>query len=311
MRSGCAAIATAVLSLVAIPAIARSNAVVRIVAANLTSGNYQRYETPGLNIFKGLKPDIVAIQEFNYASTTTNGVDTPAAIREMIDATFGTNYVYFRETDTNYSIPNGIISRWPIVTAGSWADTQVPNRGFAWAHIDVPGTNDLYVVSVHFHGSGPSSRATEATHLKALIQTNFPSNAWIVVAGDMNTQTRATNTEPALATFYSFLSDTPIPTDTTSGSDPDTSQPRTKPYDYVMASFSLTNALVPVVLPSQTITNGLVFDSRVYAPLSDVPPVGIGDSGASGMQHMAVVKDFLIPLENPPLPAASAGDSAP
>jgi hypothetical protein len=39
-----------------------------------------------------------------------------------------------------------------------------------------------------------------------------------------------------------------------------------------------------------------VFDSRVYSPLSDVPPVLAADSGASNMQHMGVVKDFKITL---------------
>jgi hypothetical protein len=48
--------------------------------------------------------------------------------------------------------------------------------------------------------------------------------------------------------------------------------------------------------------NGLVFDSRVYSPLSDVSPVQFADS--SICQHMAVLKDFLIPAEetDPDLP---------
>jgi hypothetical protein len=49
--------------------VTQTNITVRVMSANLSSGNNQRYETPGLNIFKGLNPDIVAIQEFNYAST--------------------------------------------------------------------------------------------------------------------------------------------------------------------------------------------------------------------------------------------------
>ena len=40
--------------------------------------------------------------------------------------------------------------------------------------------------------------------------------------------------------------------------------------------------------------NGLVFDSRVFTPLSDVSPAQTGDSGVTGMQHMAVLKDFRI-----------------
>jgi hypothetical protein len=49
-----------------------------------------------------------------------------------------------------------------------------------------------------------------------------------------------------------------------------------------------------VVLPSHTFGSGLVFDSRVYTPLTDVSPVVSTDSGATGMQHMAVIKNFSI-----------------
>ena len=107
-------IAAAVFCLWAISASAQSNVVVRVMGANITSGNNQSYLAPGLDIFEGLKPDIVAIQEFNYTSTTTNGVNTPAAFREMIDTAFGTNFVYYREPYTaSGDIPNGIISRYP------------------------------------------------------------------------------------------------------------------------------------------------------------------------------------------------------
>ena len=93
-------IAATSFCLCAITALAQSNIIVRVVGANITSGNNQSYLTPGLDIFQGLKPDIVAIQEFNYTSTTTNGVNTPAAFREMIDNTFGTSFSYFREPFT-------------------------------------------------------------------------------------------------------------------------------------------------------------------------------------------------------------------
>src|ERR1039457_6849019 len=60
----------------------------------------------------------------------------------------------------------------------------------------------------------------------------------------------------------------------------------------------MTNAFTTVVFPSNTFPNGLVFDSRVYTPLSDVPPVQFSDSGSlNGMQHMAVVKDFAVPVQ--------------
>src|SRR5664280_1942578 len=166
-----AAMAAVVFCLAAISATAQSNMVVRVMTANLTTGSNQAYYTPGLDILQGLKPDVVAIQEFNYTSTTTNGVNTPAAFREMIDNTFGTNFAYFREPYNNSGdIPNGIISHYPILSSGSRVDTQVANRGFAWAQIDLPGTNDLYVVSVHLLTSSSGARATESTNLKALIQ---------------------------------------------------------------------------------------------------------------------------------------------
>src|ERR1700694_1246717 len=41
---------------------------VRIVAANTTSGSSQAYDLPGIRIFQGLAPDVVLIQEFNYAA---------------------------------------------------------------------------------------------------------------------------------------------------------------------------------------------------------------------------------------------------
>lgn len=276
-----------------------TNVIVRVVAANLTSGNLQKYETPGLNILKGLTPDIVAIQEFNYSNNTAAG------FRQMMDNTFGTNFVYFRESSAseNYTIPNGIISRYPFVQTGTWDDTLIPDRGYAWARIDLPGTNDLYVVSVHLkaNSSSASTRASQAMNLKNLIHASFPANAWIIVAGDLNIHSSG---EAALATFKTYLSDHPIPTDAVSGGDPDTNASRAERYDYLLPSFSLTNALTNVVLASRSFPNGLVFDSGVYTPLSDVPPVAAGDSHVSGMQHMAVVKDLQITytLTNPPTP---------
>jgi PKD repeat protein/endonuclease/exonuclease/phosphatase family metal-dependent hydrolase len=280
--------------LCAITALAQSNIIVRVVGANITSGNDQSYLTPGLDIFQGLKPDIVALQEFNYTSTTTNGVNTPAAFREMIDNTFGTSFSYFREPFTaGGDIPNGIISRYPIVASGSWVDTQVNNRGFAWAQIHLPGTNDLYIVSVHLLTTSAGARATEAGNLTSLIQANFPGNAWIIVAGDFNTDSRS---EAAITTFAAVVSDTPIPVDNLGNSD--TSINRNHPHDYVLQSYAMTNAFTPVVYPSNTFSNGLVFDSRVYTPLSDVPPVQFSDSdSANGMQHMAVVKDYTVPVQ--------------
>ena len=217
-------------------------------------------------------------------------------MRRRIDDTFGTGFSYFRETNSGFSIPNGIISRYPILEAGSWTDPVVSNRGFAWARISLPGTNDLYLVSVHLYSSGTATdRDTEAVSIKNQIQANFPADAWVIVGGDFNTSTRS---EAAVGTFKTFLSDDPIPTDAESGGNADTNENRNSPYDYLLPSFSMTNALIPVVLASHTFPKGLVFDSRVYIPLTDVPPVLSGDSSAVNMQHMGVVKDFSISLNS-------------
>src|SRR3954469_5439484 len=91
---------------------------VRIVAANLTSGNQQSYspdngnhsnlEGAGARILKGLKPDVVLIQEFNTSIPT----------RQWVNATLGQEYTYYQETGK--AIPNGVISRYPIVESGEW-----------------------------------------------------------------------------------------------------------------------------------------------------------------------------------------------
>src|SRR5262249_49536624 len=64
------------------------------------------------------------------------------------------------------------------------------------------------------------------------------------------------------------------------------------PYDYVLPSFAMTNTLTNVVFASHSFSNGLVFDSSVYTPLSDVSPVQSADSHMA--QHMGVLKDFRI-----------------
>ncbi len=294
----------AVMGSIPVSAQTATNVTVRFAAANLTSGDNQCYEAPGIRIFQGLKPDIVAIQELNYGSKPSSA----AQIRTFVNAAFGTGFTYFRETSVSYSIPNGIISRYPIRAGGSWEDhdTGVNDRGFAWAQIDLPGTNDLYVVSVHLKASSGSSnasrRAAEAAELKALISTNFPADAWVVVGGDLNLYDE---TEGAISTFKTFLSDSPVPADAPVGGDADTNEGRTERYDRLLVSFSLTNCLTNVVIGTRSFPSGLVFDSAVFSPLSDVSPVVSTDSHVSGMQHMAVVKDFRIP-SNPVVPPAIA-----
>jgi endonuclease/exonuclease/phosphatase family metal-dependent hydrolase len=283
-RAALAFFSTALIVLVSIHGFAQNNVNLRIMAANL-NGNTQSYQPFAIRIFQGLKPDVIAIQEFNYSNNAASD------FRYMVDTTFGTNFVYYREPfNASGDIPNGIISRWPILASGSWPDAQQsqPNRGFAWAQIQPPGTNFLYVVSVHLLTSSAAARSAEATALQTLIQSNFPTNAWVVLAGDFNTDTRTEST--TMTTCDSYLSDFPVPVDDLGNSD--TSINRNHPHDYVLPSFTFTNFETATVFPTHNYPNGLVFDSRVYADLSDFSPVQSADSGLA--QHMAVMKDFLI-----------------
>lgn len=78
-----------------------------------------------------------------------------------------------------------------------------------------------------------------------------------MIAGDFNTSTRS---ETALAKFKTMFSDAPIPTDAEAGGNSNTSEPRSKPYDYVMPSFSLAARQTAVVVGSRRFASGLVFD---------------------------------------------------
>jgi hypothetical protein len=84
----------------------------------------------------------------------------------------------------------------------------------------------------------------------------------------------------------------PYPADKNGNSN--TNAARKKPYDAVLADSDLVAIQTPVVVGSSTFSSGLVADTRVYTPISDLAPAQASDSGATNMQHMAVVKDFMI-----------------
>lgn len=255
---------------------------VRLIAGNLTSGNSQSYEAPGTRIFQGLDPDIAMIQELNV------GDNSPATIRAWVDMAFGATFAFFREAGAQ--IPNGIVSRYPIVESGIWEDPESPNREFAFARIDVPGAIDLWAVSIHLLTDN-SRRPAEATALVGFITAMIPAADYLVIGGDLNSDSR---TEAAITTLGQVVRvGAPFPAD--QGGDPDTNAGRNSPYDWVMLDTDLTARQTAVTIGANSFPNGLVFDSRVYTPLADVSPVQIGDSGAASMQHMGVVKDVLLP----------------
>ncbi|MBK9035542.1 MAG: endonuclease [Myxococcales bacterium] len=254
----------------------------RVVASNLTSGNFQAYEPPGIRILDGLDPDVALIQEFNV------GTNTPAELRAFVDQAFGPSFGYTRESGVQ--IANGVVSRYPIVASGSWDDPQVGNRDFAWARIDVPGPRDLWAVSVHLLTTSASNRNAEATALVAYVQAHVPAADLLVIGGDFNTDNR---TEACVATLAALV-DTAAPHPVDQLGDGDTNAGRSKPYDWVLTDADLRPYQVAVAIGASTYPDGLVFDSRVYTPLAEVAPALVTDSAAPSMQHMAVVKDFTI-----------------
>jgi endonuclease/exonuclease/phosphatase family metal-dependent hydrolase len=262
------------------PSDARATARIRLMAANLTSGTQQSYELPGIHIFQGLKPDVVMIQEFNYQG---------GGLRTLVDTAFGTSFSFYVEPRTG-GIPNGVVSRFPIVSSGTWTDASVTDRAFVYAQLDIPGPIDLWAVSVHLLTTGATQRATEATQLAGYVKSTVHAGDYVVIGGDFNTDT---TTEQALGDLAGLVVVTPpYPADQSGNAF--TSINRNHPHDWVLPSPGLAAHATPLAIGSASFANGLVFDSRVYTPLSDVAPVVAGDSGASGMQHMAVVRDFVV-----------------
>lgn len=257
---------------------------VRLIAANLSSGTLQSYSPGhGQRILQALAGDVVAIQEFNY------GDNSAAALTDFVDDTFTPGVFFHRGSGR---IPNGVISRFPIVDAGEWNDSRATDREFTWAVVDAPGPRELFVVSLHLLSTSAANRNAQAVELLQFMAT-VPSDLHVVLAGDLNTDGR---TEAALGTLGATVVTTgPWPVDGAlpDGGNGNTSANRSRPYDWVLVSPSLHSLQVPVTLEGRAFPSGLVFDTRVFLPLPF--PALIDDSAANGMQHMAVVRDFVLP----------------
>ncbi|MEO7329156.1 MAG: endonuclease/exonuclease/phosphatase family protein [Minicystis sp.] len=253
---------------------------VRIVAANLTSGNVQSYDPgEGIRILQGLHADVILLQEMNYV------LNTEQDLRDLVDQICGMDCDFVRGGG---QIPNAVVSRYPLLDAGTWPDPKANNRDFAWARVDVPGATDLWAVSVHLLTSSESERDQEAAMLVQQFNDVVSDLDYLVLGGDFNTHVRD---EPALGTLSARLSIAPPYPADNDGND-NTNGVRTKPYDWVLPSPALRDLEVPVLIGDSQFDTGLVVDTRVYSPLDEISPAKDGDSGASNMQHMAVVRDF-------------------
>lgn len=256
----------------------------RAVAANLTSGNGQDYNLGhGTRIMRGLVPDIVMIQEFSYQG------DSTADFNSYVASNFGPEFTWFRGVG---NIPNGIISRWQIVDQGEW-NGEAPDRELTWAKVDLPGPHDLFVISVHFLTSNASDRNLDARTIMNRLDAGVSPYDYVLLGGDFNTNTTNENAFNTLSPR--FKTSMPHPVD--QRGNPGTNANRDKPYDQVLASTCLAGVQIPTVVGAASFPGGLVVDTRVFADagtLADIAPALAGDSAAPSMQHMAVVKDFLI-----------------
>jgi hypothetical protein len=89
-----------------------------------------------------------------------------------------------------------------------------------------------------------------------------------------------------------------------------------KNYDWLLADADLEPHMTPVRFPRKVdeaavegknmFSRGLVFDSASFPKLDDARPVQKGDSRAPGMQHLPVIKDFVIPVEKAVAPTQPA-----
>ena len=266
----------------------------RAMAANITTGNFQSYDPGhGIRIFKAVKPDIVMIQEFNY------GKNADADIAAMVQSTFGADYSYHRGRYLQNGIPNGVISRFPIIDSGYWKSNKVDNRDWDWAVVDLPGSKELLAVSVHLH---TKYNASEIPVLTQNIESKISADAakglnyYVMIGGDFNSEAVLNGTTDLERILTTSIDDDNRPTDQNGNSA--TNESRKKTYDILLADQTLHQKEIPAVIGRHSYPHGHVFDSRVYSKLGeldDVSPVQENDSdGSAGNQHMAVIRDFEI-----------------
>jgi hypothetical protein len=152
----------------------------------------------------------------------------------------------------------------------------------------LPGARDLWAVSVHFKAAadGVETRTKQAEELTRAIRAEIPEGDLLVVGGDLNTEDAA---EPCLGALAAVVDVAPpYPADAKGNTA--TNAPRRVAYDWVLADADLRKLEIPVRIGSAAFPSGLVFDTRVM----DLPPARPDDSAAEAMQHMAVVRDFLV-----------------
>lgn len=268
----------------------------RAMAANISTGNNQSYDPGhGIRIFKAVKPDIVMIQEFRYGRNNDDDINS------MVSSTFGPEYFYSRGRYVDSSwIPNGIISRFPIIESGYWKSNLANNRDWDWAILDLPGNKELLVVSLHLlteknaQEIGPLTREIEN---KIADDKKKNLEYYVMVGGDFNSSTVLNGkTDLKRVVYTSFSNNGSRPKD--QDGDTTTNATRGKTLDVLLVDDDLQQKEIPTIIGRHSYDHGHVFDSRVYdklGELGDVTPVQADDcKGGKPIynQHMAVIRDF-------------------
>jgi len=261
--------------------------VITIMAANLTSGTNlvdgtYWYTESAQRIFRRLRPDVVAIQEWKF---------TNASARAFVDSVFGTNYHFYIEPESDGNpIPNGVISRWPITVSNEWTDAFVGSRDHVQVTIDIPGNRNLHVVSTHFKaGSGEAAtRENQARALTNYIATAaFPTNDYVVIAGDLNLTSR---TEATFGIITSVVTDVRQPADR--DGDLNTNLGRNNPYDFVLPNHVLNADHITINVAGVAFADGVIFDTSQFN--DHLLPSLVQDAYDSNRTHLAVMKAFTI-----------------
>ena len=267
-------------------------------------------------IFRGLEPDVALLQEWD--------LEEEWYYRPYVDGAFGADFDFYLgdapAAATGWKQNNGIVSRWTILTSGSWDNfTDTPRSSFAWAEIDLPGDTDLLAVSVHMAAAegDVALREAQAGLIRGYVEDYVTGGftGYVVVGGDLNAQDEF---EAQIDEFETFL----VPR----GNRPrdrqgnrNTNFGRDRPYDWIMPDAALEAAHTTLVIGSggYEYPNGLVFDSRLFwredppdnpwEVLWNLPPVWYDDSYDQRVDHLAVMKTFdvLPALPATPSPTAS------
>ncbi|MEZ5592686.1 MAG: hypothetical protein R3F53_19095 [Gammaproteobacteria bacterium] len=110
-----------------------------------------------------------------------------AALGAWAEHTFGAEFTLVH--DPKAPIPSAIISRFSIAQYGVWqhpAPSEPDGSGRSlWAHIDLPGKTDLWVINTRL-AIDPDWRYAQAKDLLKRIFAVVPNEDYLLVGGDLN-----------------------------------------------------------------------------------------------------------------------------